>query len=118
MASGFLWSLFQWIGVAYLAWLGVKLLIRKETLSLNANTDATVPARAFVCRGIPVGRHQPQGTAVLHGALPAGAGSGARIGLTGGHPGPDILRPIHPVPRYLFGAGACVQNPFHDAKKV
>ncbi len=47
MASDWLWSLFQWVGVAYLAWLGVKLLIRKETLSLNSITDAAVPARAL-----------------------------------------------------------------------
>lgn len=47
MASDSLWSLFQWVGVAYLAWLGVKLLIRKETLSLNSQADVTVPARAL-----------------------------------------------------------------------
>jgi len=47
MASDLLWSLFQWVGVGYLAWLGLKLLIRKETLSLNSQTDATVSARAL-----------------------------------------------------------------------
>ncbi len=47
MTSDLLWSLFQWVGVAYLAWLGVKLLIRKETLSLNSQTDAAFPARAL-----------------------------------------------------------------------
>ncbi len=47
MTSGSLWSLFQWVGVAYLAWLGVKLLIRKETLSLHSQTDAAVATRAL-----------------------------------------------------------------------
>lgn len=47
MSSDLLWSLFQWVGVAYLAWLGIKLLIRKETLSLHSQTDAAVPARAL-----------------------------------------------------------------------
>ena len=50
MASDLLWSLFQWVGMAYLAWLGVKLLIRKETLSLSSQTDAAVPARALFLR--------------------------------------------------------------------
>ncbi|UTS79680.1 LysE family translocator [Phaeobacter piscinae] len=44
MASDLLWSFFQWAGVAYLAWLGARLLIRTETLSLHSQTDASVPA--------------------------------------------------------------------------
>ena len=47
MSSDLLWSIFQWVGIAYLAWLGVKLLIRKETLSLHSQTDAAVPACAL-----------------------------------------------------------------------
>ncbi|UWR78395.1 LysE family translocator [Phaeobacter inhibens] len=47
MKSGLLWSVFQWVGVVYLAWLGVKLMIRRETLSLNSQADAAVPARAL-----------------------------------------------------------------------
>ncbi|UWQ35610.1 LysE family translocator (plasmid) [Leisingera sp. M527] len=47
MASGLLWVLFQWVGIAYLAWLGANLLIRNETLSLTSKTDAVVPARAL-----------------------------------------------------------------------
>lgn len=45
MSSDLLWSFFQWVGGAYLAWLGVKLLIRKETLSLSSRRDTTVPAK-------------------------------------------------------------------------
>jgi len=47
MTSDLLWSLFQWVGVAYLAWLGAKLLIRKEILSLNSQNEATVPVRTL-----------------------------------------------------------------------
>ncbi len=42
MTSGLLWSLFQWLGGAYLFWLGVKLLIRQEPLSLSAGADMSV----------------------------------------------------------------------------
>lgn len=47
MSSDLLWSFFQWVGVAYLAWLGVKLLIRKEALFLHSQTDAAISARAL-----------------------------------------------------------------------
>ena len=60
MTSGLLWSLFQWVGVAYLAWLGVKLLIRKETLSLNSKTDEAVPARALFSEAFLLAASNPK----------------------------------------------------------
>jgi hypothetical protein len=50
MASDLHWYRFQWVGVAYLAWLGVKLLIRKETLSLSSQIDVAIPCRALFLR--------------------------------------------------------------------
>jgi threonine/homoserine/homoserine lactone efflux protein len=35
LASEILWTLFRWLGVAYLAWLGIKLIWMKEELDLN-----------------------------------------------------------------------------------
>ncbi|NVO56231.1 LysE family translocator [Rhodobacteraceae bacterium B1Z28] len=45
MASSVVWSLFRWLGIAYLTWLGVRLLIKKEFLSLNNSADVSVGAR-------------------------------------------------------------------------
>lgn len=47
MASGALWSLFQWVGGGYLALLGIKLLVKPEPLVANENTDQSVGAGAL-----------------------------------------------------------------------
>ena len=47
MASDILWSLFRWLGAAYLAWFGIKLLARKETLTLEGQWGAPVRARTL-----------------------------------------------------------------------
>ncbi|MEM9358691.1 MAG: LysE family translocator [Pseudomonadota bacterium] len=60
MASGLLWSLFQWVGVAYLAWLGVKLLIRRETLSLDSQAAAAVPARTLLAEAFLLAATNPK----------------------------------------------------------
>lgn len=44
MASGFLWLFFQGAGVAYLAWLGIKLLTKREKLSFGKAVDETIGA--------------------------------------------------------------------------
>ena len=43
-ASNALWSLFRWLGVAYLSWLGTKLLIKTEPLALNTSADVPIGA--------------------------------------------------------------------------
>ncbi len=60
MASGFLWSLFRWLGVAYLAWLGLKLIFTKETLSMNAQTDGSVRAKALFSEAFLLAASNPK----------------------------------------------------------
>ncbi len=43
LASEFLWTLFRWMGVAYLAWLGLKLIIQREEIDLGED-GAEVPS--------------------------------------------------------------------------
>ncbi|WP_166418160.1 LysE family translocator [Cochlodiniinecator piscidefendens] len=45
MTSSVLWSLFQWLGIFYLAGLGIKLLIKKEPLSSNSSADVSIRAK-------------------------------------------------------------------------
>lgn len=70
MASDLLWSRFQWVGVAYLAWLGVKLLIRKETLSLNSQTDVAVPSRALFFEAFLLATTNPKALLFYMALLP------------------------------------------------
>lgn len=37
LASELLWTLFRWLGVGYLVWLGLKLIITKEDIELDEN---------------------------------------------------------------------------------
>lgn len=60
MASGFLWSLFRWLGVTYLAWLGLKLIFRKETLSLTAQAEAPVRAKALFSEAFLLAASNPK----------------------------------------------------------
>ena len=118
MTSGLLWSLFQWVGVAYLAWLGVKLLIKKETLSLHSQTDSTVPARALFFEAFLLAATNPKALLFYMALFPQILGPGAGIGVTSEHSHPDLLRPIHPVAHHLFDACAYFQEPFHDAGAI
>lgn len=43
LASEFLWNLFRWLGVGYLAWLGLKLIFLREEIELGEE-DADVVA--------------------------------------------------------------------------
>lgn len=70
MSSDLLWALFQWVGVAYLAWFGVKLLIRKETLSLNSQTDVAVPARALFFEAFLLAATNPKALLFYMALLP------------------------------------------------
>ncbi len=44
LASEILWLTFRWLGVAYLAWLGIKLLTKHEEIVLDLGNTAKVPA--------------------------------------------------------------------------
>lgn len=60
MASGFWWSLFRWLGVAYLAWLGLKLIFRKERLSLTAKAEAPMRAKALFSEAFLLAASNPK----------------------------------------------------------
>jgi threonine/homoserine/homoserine lactone efflux protein len=47
MGSGVLWALFQGLGVAYLGWLGIRLLLKTEQLSLDQTTHAKISAQTL-----------------------------------------------------------------------
>ena len=47
MASEFLWNLFRWLGIAYLGWLGLKLIFRTERIETNAEPAADIPGHVL-----------------------------------------------------------------------
>lgn len=48
LASEFLWNLFRWLGVAYLAYLGLKLILKKEEIDLGEGTTVQVSGSALL----------------------------------------------------------------------
>ncbi|WP_343561933.1 LysE family translocator [Kiloniella sp. b19] len=47
MTSEFLWNLFRWLGIAYLGWLGLKLIFRTERIETNAEPAVDIPGRVL-----------------------------------------------------------------------
>ncbi|WP_029058624.1 LysE family translocator [Stappia stellulata] len=47
LASDMLWTLFRWVGVAYLAWLGFRLLTKADALGLDEALHGSVGAKTL-----------------------------------------------------------------------
>lgn len=45
LASELLWTLFRWLGVAYLAFLGLQLILKRETLDLSGSTAPQISGK-------------------------------------------------------------------------
>lgn len=60
MASPLWWQAFRWIGIAYLAWLGVKLLVKREKI-LSAEADGpAVRAHALFAEAFLLAASNPK----------------------------------------------------------
>jgi len=62
LASDWLWFIFRWAGVLYLIYLGLRLIIKKETLDLGAasSTIPTVPTRTLVLESFTLAVSNPK----------------------------------------------------------
>lgn len=47
VASPVAWTVFRWLGVGYLAWLGGKMIIRRDLMPTPAEASGAVPARTL-----------------------------------------------------------------------
>lgn len=62
LASDWLWFIFRWAGVLYLIYLGLRLIIKKETLDLGSasSTIPTVPTRTLVLEAFTLAVSNPK----------------------------------------------------------
>ena len=62
LASELLWTLFRWLGVAYLAWLGLKLLFIRDELDLGDGNNQlkNVPARLLFIEAFTLAVSNPK----------------------------------------------------------
>ncbi len=84
----------------------------------NVSIRCACARQGAVLRGIPACRVQPQGAALLYGAVPANPRRGARSSAAGRYLDPDLLRPVHPVSQHLFRVGPCSTHPVHDPDEI
>nr|WP_319388670.1 LysE family translocator [uncultured Cohaesibacter sp.] len=60
MASELLWTLFHWLGVGYLVWLGLKLIFVREELDLSGEARRGVPARQLFIEAFTLAVSNPK----------------------------------------------------------
>lgn len=62
LASEFLWNLFRWLGVVYLAWLGLKLIIQREEIDLGeeGTKASSVPGKLLFLEAFTLAATNPK----------------------------------------------------------